>query len=331
MIGVGIVGYGFMGATHARAYEAARLDGLPCRVVAVCDTLVECLDGAAQGNLDTGSVAGPTDVELVRDLDMLLARDDVDLVSVCTPTDTHVAVAVRALEAGKHVLVEKPVALTVEPIERLAEAARIAARLCMPAMCMRFWPAWAWALDAARGGRYGKVRSAAFQRLGSRPEWSDFYADAARCGGALFDLHVHDADFALAMLGMPELVHTMGNHDRMTTAYAFPGGVRATAEGSWAQSPDDPFVMRFIIEFERASATFELGREPELEVMADGVRIAPELAPGVGYDHEVRALVRAITKGAGEPPVPLADAAAVTRVLLAERESMETWRPIAIG
>jgi predicted dehydrogenase len=84
------------------------------------------------------------------------------------------------LEAGKHVLVEKPVATGTAAIERLMEARPAPERsdgvLCAPAMCMRFWPEWAWLKNTIESGELGAVRSASFTRLGAAPAWSGFYA-----------------------------------------------------------------------------------------------------------------------------------------------------------
>jgi predicted dehydrogenase len=116
-------------------------------------------------------------------------------VSICTPTDSHIELAMTALAAGRHVLVEKPVALRSAEVARLAQAAAPAGRVCMPAMCMRFWPGWEWLKERIEAGEFGRVRSATFQRVGAPPDWSAFYGDYARSGGPLHDLHIHDADF----------------------------------------------------------------------------------------------------------------------------------------
>src|SRR6185295_16666128 len=93
----------------------------------------------------------------------LLARKDLDLVSICTWTDSHVDLALAALAAGKHVLVEKPIALRERPAART---------LCMPAMCMGFWPGWSLLHEAVADRRWGPVRSAVFRRHASRPAWA---------------------------------------------------------------------------------------------------------------------------------------------------------------
>ena len=147
-----------------------------------------------------------------------------EAVSLCTPTDTHVELATLVLLAGKDVLIEKPVALEAEEIEKLAKVAQENDRAqCMPAMCMRYWPGWSWLREQVKTGCLGPVHTAHFQRIGAIPGWSqDFYHDESRSGGALTDLHIHDVDFILSTFGSPATVTTSGNRNQMMTTYALP-------------------------------------------------------------------------------------------------------------
>lgn len=327
-VGVGVVGLGFMGRTHLAAYAWAAGSGEACRVVGVCDADPARLGGSGpSGNLEAGRGEGPDlrGVAATSSLEALLALPGLDAVSVCTPTDTHAAVAAAALRAGKHVLVEKPVALTSGAVSALDAEARLAGRVCMAAMCMRYWPAWAWVRTAIAEGRYGRVLSARFERLGAPPDWSPgFYADEARCGGALFDLHVHDTDFVVHALGMPEAVVSVGERRHLTTVYRIPGGPgHVVARGGWLSSPGCGFTMRMLVEFESAVADFELGREPELVVhTGGGPPHTPALEPISGWQGEVRAFVRAVQDGTGSATSTLGEAAQVTRVLEAEARSL---------
>lgn len=332
---VAIIGYGFMGPTHARAYQLAARAGHPCRLVAICDHHArQRVRASPGGNLETG--AGAVDlsgVELLDDPGVLLARADVDLVSICTPTDTHVALAIDALEAGKHVLVEKPVALFAPQVERLARRAARARTLCMPAMCMRYWPAWAWIRRTIEDRRFGRARSIALQRLGTRPAWAPaFYGDESRCGGVLVDLHIHDADFLHFCFGSPRRVRVAGDRDHLTAIYDYRGRpIHATAEAAWDQDPAAPFTMRCAVTFEGATVEFDLGRDPELLVHAGGETTSPELEPISGYDAEIRALIDAIASGRDRPPTTMDDAVSVARLIDAERRSLETQEPAEIG
>lgn len=337
-INVGVIGLGFMGRIHCQAYQAAERDGLPCTLSAVADPDPQRRAGQppAVGNLGGPAPERLFDPAKVRGYatpEELLADPSIDLVSICTYTDSHVDLAMKALNAGKHVLVEKPVALRSSEVERLAEAARRARTLCMPAMCMRFWPGWDWLKDRILDGSLGKVRSAVFQRLGSGPNWAaEFYRDPARSGGALFDLHIHDADFVYWCFGMPRAVSSTGTALHVTTIYRYDDPeLHVTAEGAWDLAPTAGFRMKFLVCFERATAEFDLATSVTLHTREKSERVA---LPGyAGYDGEIRHMVDVLSRGGSGPDLgaTLEDAVAVTRLLEAEAESVASGREVGIG
>lgn len=338
-LGVGIIGLGFMGKTHLGAYGVTT----GCTVHGVADLAIDAALSASGGNLHTGAAGvdwtrlrrHPTPRQLIED-------STIDAVSICTPTDTHVELAIAALKAGKHVLVEKPVALRAEDVRRVAEAARAADRVCMPAMVMRFWPGWAWLAERVREGTYGAIESLTMQRLGAGPTWNaEFYRNPARSGGALADLHIHDADFACWLFGRPTSVDSAGTIDRVTTTYRFAnvgGGTmprRVVAEGGW-HHPGFAFVMRYIAVFERATVVFDLaGGEKPVTVYAEGKTEQPTLPTMSGYEAEIGHFVEAarVKNSGGEPTLraTLEDAALVAEVLEAERRSLEMGREVAMA
>ncbi len=311
-----------MGRSHAEAYCR-----LGANLVAVCDQS-SGQPRIAHGNLATSDTDAPLDlggVLVTASLDEMLAAPGLELVSVCTPTDTHVAIAAIALRAGKHVLIEKPVDLDPDSIASLASVAKGAGRLCMPAMCMRFWPAWAWVKRAIDDRRFGSVRTLRLERIGPAPDWnSAFYSNESRSGGALFDLHIHDTDFIVHAFGLPNAVSSVGTTRHLTTSYRFDNGpAHVGAQGGWLDAPSLAFRMRMLVEFENAVADFELGRSPELEVhRSDGTSTAPALEPGTGWEHQIGAMLNAVESGTKVAPATLEQAAAVTRVLLTERQSL---------
>lgn len=336
-IGVGVIGLGFIGQAHVRAYVAAAREGFPCRLHAVCDRTRERLSGraTASGNLAVGDadrLFDPGEVRTCTEPDELLADPGVHLVSVCTYTDSHADLATRALKAGKHVLVEKPVAVRSVDVRRLSDVAAASGRLCMPAMCMRFWPGWDWLRDRVRDGSFGAVRSATFQRLGSGPSWAaDFYQNEARSGGALFDLHIHDVDFICWCFGHPVAVHCYGSGAHFTTTFRFDGGPsHVAAEGAWDLARAAGFRMRYLVAFEKATAEWDLARSPSL-IVHQGPRSEPvELSSGTGYDGQVRRFVEAIAHARSQPPASLEDAIAVTEVLEAAARSRQIGRPVEL-
>ena len=194
---------------------------------------------------------------------------------------------------------------------------------------MRFWPAWRWLAERVRSGEFGAVRSASFRRLASPPAWApEFYRDPARTGGALVDLHVHDADFVRFCFGEPSAVASTGDLDHVTTLYRFDEGpVHVAAEGGWDHSPGFPFRMRYTVVFERATADFDMGREPELLLCRDGGEQPVEVDPLPGYDHEIRHLLAAIADPALALDATIEDAWRTARLLDAERTSQEDGAP----
>jgi predicted dehydrogenase len=160
--GVGMVGYAFMGAAHSQAWRTAgRFFDLPYAV----DMTV--LGGR---NADAARAAaarlGWNGIET--DWRRLVEREDVDLVDVCTPGDTHAEIAIAALEAGKHVLCEKPLANTVDEAEEMARAAQAASARGVRSMVgfnYRRVPALALARRLVASGRLGTLRHVRAQYL----------------------------------------------------------------------------------------------------------------------------------------------------------------------
>lgn len=330
-IRVGIVGLGFMGKTHLSAYHSARAAGFPVRVAAVADPRVDQPAAASAGNLNTGAEGGPDLSGVARHTDprALIADPAIDLVSICTPTDTHARLAADALRAGKHVLVEKPVALTTGEIEGLIAEERRAGRRCLPAMVMRCWPGWAWLRDRIHDGAFGRLKALHLERLGSRPTWNaGFYADDSRTGGALTDLHIHDADFVYWCLGSPRAVRTTGSLEQVATLYRYDAHPRLTpgasisAIGGWSQHPAFGFRMRYLASFERATADFDLARGERPVLLHDEAGSRPVELPTLGaYDAEVR-LALDVVRGHATPIATLSDALAVAQLLAQEREAL---------
>ncbi|MDT9695476.1 Gfo/Idh/MocA family oxidoreductase [Streptomyces sp. P17] len=152
---VGMVGYAFMGAAHSQGWRTVgRVFDLPRRPVlaAICGRDAAAVGAAAHRH---GWAAAETDWRA------LIARDDVDLVDICTPGDSHAEIAVAALAAGKHVLCEKPLANTVEEASVMADAAEAAYRIGQLAMVgfnYRRVPATALARRMVAEGRIGALR-----------------------------------------------------------------------------------------------------------------------------------------------------------------------------
>lgn len=324
-LGIGIIGFGFMGRTHAAGYLAARGRGIAVELRAVVGTL----DGWDGGGLPGASEA-PVRVSTAA---ALLARPDIHAVSICTYTDSHVDLALAALARGKHVLVEKPVSLRSTEVARLAAATREAGLICMPALCMRFWPGWPWLRDRVQGGELGAVRRAEFTRTGARPSWgAAFYLDERRSGGALFDLHIHDVDFIRWCLGDPATVTCTGDTHDLLTRYHYAGSdVAVSARGAWLPEPGAPFSMRYEVEFDRGTVQFDLAASPAVRIVRGDSIDVVALPEENAYDAEVRHFLELVGGRSVRPVAPMEDVVAVTRILESEAQSLATGRAVAPG
>ncbi|KRC66512.1 dehydrogenase [Aeromicrobium sp. Root236] len=202
-LGIGMVGYAFMGAAHSQAWRTApSFFDLPLRprLTAICGRNEDA----------AGDVARRFGWESVEtDWRALLTRDDIDVIDICTPGNTHAEIAIAALEAGKHVLCEKPLANTVEEAEAMAAAAAEAAKHGVRAMVgftYRRTPAVAFARQLVAEGRIGTIRHVRGQYL---QDWLadenaplSWRLDKSLAGsGALGDIGAHIIDMAQFVTG----------------------------------------------------------------------------------------------------------------------------------
>src|SRR4051794_32248972 len=202
-LGVGMIGYAFMGAAHSQAWRTAgRFFDLPYQVdMAALGGRSADAAGAAADRLGWSSVE--------TDWRALVARDDVDLVDVCTPGDTHAEIAIAALEAGKHVLCEKPLANTVEEAEEMTRAAEAAAARGVRSMVgfnYRRVPALSLAQRIVASGRLGELRHVRAQYLQDwivDPEFPLVWRLQRELAGsgALGDIGAHIVDAAQFVTG----------------------------------------------------------------------------------------------------------------------------------
>ena len=319
-IRVGIVGMGFMGLTHLDAY----MKQAGVQVVALADRDPDRLsgktkaggniEGAAEGGFDFSSAKQYTDAA------DLFADPDIDAVDICLPTPAHLTFGLKVLKAGKHLLIEKPLARDYADAMKLVQAAEASDKIAMPAMCMRFWPGWTWLKKAVDEKTYGKVLAASFRRVASHPK-GPFYADGSANGGAALDLHIHDADFVQHLFGMPNSVSSVGYSsktdevDHIITHYQTGDGAMISAEGSWAMSDGFSFRMQFTVNFEHATATFDSGADEPLRLAQNGEEKPIELEEGMGYDHEIGYFLACVRAGKKPQTVTMHDAAEAVRLI----------------
>jgi len=337
-IRVGVLGIGFMGRTHVGIHAKEKR----AQVVAFCDTDPQKAAGDwsfGQGNIGGQSALGvdPKSLRSHRTADDLFADPEVDLVDICLPTHLHAAHVVRALAAGKHVLCEKPLAVSLKDADSVIQAAKKAKGFMMPAHCMRFWPEWVWLKEAVAQKRFGNVRSAVFRRFGATPRWStgNWLLQPRLSGSALFDLHIHDVDYVRYVFGEPQAVFAVGNSGKATRngidmvvatyLYKKPGLV-VTAEGGWHADPSYGFTMRYTVVFDQATADFDLGREGKTLLLHKADAKEPEVvqtASTTGWAAEITYFLECIEKGVPPKVTNAADARKSVALTHAELESIK--------
>ncbi len=339
MVTVGIIGMGMMGRTHFEAYQT--LPGV--KVLAICDENPDRAAGNLAGTggnvlkdgidrIDMSEIFGSTDYR------ELLRMPELQAVDICAFTPAHLELATAALEAGKHVLCEKPLARSAVDGRSIVAAAAMSPGIFMPAMCLRFWPEWAWAKAAVAEKRFGRVLGATFRRVASMP--AGWYSNGILSGGALLDLHIHDTDFVQHLFGKPSSVFsrgyskTSGEVDHLVTHY-FCQGVDApplvVAEGSWCLANGFDFQMKFTLNCEQATIDYDFARGPDaLRLSRDGKTETIACPNETGYVGELRYFTDCIRNGTKPTIVTGQDAVDCLDILEAERQSVLNGQVVAI-
>src|ERR1017187_10425636 len=208
-----VLGLGFMGSTHVKALK--NIPGV--ELAAVCSVDETALSGdfrQIQGNLGgPGERFDFSGVRKYREIEQAISDPDVDAVDLCLPTDLHAAVAIEALRAGKHVLVEKPMPLDGHSAGRMMEEADRAGKILMTAQVLRFLPPYIALRESMNQGQLGLMRSAVFRRRCAAPAWGGWLKRPEKSGGGVFDLLIHDVDMMMHLFGPPEKVSATGYDD----------------------------------------------------------------------------------------------------------------------
>ncbi len=299
---IGVAGLGFMGATHIQAMAAVAGADLAAVAARNEKALSGDLSGAV-GNLNRGGgVLDFSRLQKFRDWREMIAEGDIEAVDICLPTALHAEAAVLALGHGKHVLVEKPMALTAGECAEMLAARDRAGKTLMVAHVLRFWPEYQELRRAMDNGGFGAVERGRFERRCGLPEWSAWLPDDARSGGAVVDLLIHDVDQAIALFGLPREVscRPLGGVDTVEAVLHYGDGLEIRVCGGWFAS-GTPFSMGFEIEGTRGTMKLEDGRL-EARSRSGGSEAAggwePVAAPeGDGYRNEIAYFVDCCREG----------------------------------
>ncbi len=332
MIRFAVLGYGFMGAGHV-----ATLKKNPnAKVVAVIESNPEKLRSVTEGNIERSGADNLLEgVHLYPSLAEMLGKEKVDCLVVSLPTYQHRESTVQALQAGLHVVCEKPMALTLEDCDAMIEAAGKHNRQLFIAQCIRFWPEYEALKRVMESGELGQPISFLFRRVSAPPFWAgpqSWFADPAKSGGCVFDLHVHDVDFVHYLLGRPHSVFSQGifsssgSNQAVMTQYSFESGVLCCAEGSWIYPAG--FKMAYTAVFEKGKLEYDSNLSPSLMLTRSGAAAAEPVPvpPGDGYEHEFAYFIECLETGKAPDKILPQSARQSIEIALAEVRSMREKR-----
>ena len=284
-------------------------------------------------------LAGELAVERRPDYDALLAG--ADWILIATPTDTHHELALRALAAGRDLIVEKPLARTYAQAAELVATAAAAGRRLFPAHVVRFFPEYVALHEAVAGGRIGRPAVSRFTRSGSFPIRAHWFGEVERSGGLIFDQLIHDLDIARWLAGEVVQVTAVVRHDASGPAPVQAGhvtlrhesGAISLASGVWG-AQHVGFSTSFAVAGDGGLLEHESVREVatltqlDAAVTADGLLPArdPDADP---YLDELAAFLDPLDPGRGV--VGARDGAEAVRLAEAALTSLTTGRPVDLA
>jgi predicted dehydrogenase len=323
---IALIGAGFMAGVHAGSYAGLR-DRARVRVVCA-------LDGA-------DAIAADLGAEVSRDWEATVAAPDVDVVDICLPTPLHRPVAERALAAGKHVLLEKPIALSLEDADAIGAAAADAGRVLMVGHVLRYMPEIVELRRRLATGELGRPLAATALRLSAPPDWNAWMTDPAKSGGVLVDMMIHDFDILNALLGPARRVRASaaagGRHVQVQLEH---DGAFAAVEGSHAMPASYPFTANLRVLCERGvlEHRFVAGAGDEVDAAMQSTLGIHPAAGEAGRYHEaidpwgaqIAHFLDCVETGAEPSDGSFAQARAALAVALAARQAAETGEPAAV-
>ena len=292
MIRVGLVGIGTMGNVHYKAYK--NIEG--AEVVAVAEIRAD----VAKEKI------GEDAVNLYSSMEEMMANEELDMIDICTPTYMHAPMSIKALEAGYHVICEKPMSLSSKDTGAMIEAAKKSGKKFMIAQVVRFMKPYEYLKSVVDSGELGKVVHVEFKRGSALPSksWEHWLQDVERSGGTPIDLTVHDVDFAQYVFGQPNKVWSTyrkmrDNCDCITSNLVYDDFDILISAG-WYKCPK-PFKDEYVAVFEDGyieniggGKVLKNGEPLDLGAQRMGNKENLYEISDSGYENEIRYFVNAI-------------------------------------
>jgi predicted dehydrogenase len=283
-----------------------------------------------------------------RDAEKMFADPEIDAVHINTPTNSHMALTLAALEAGKHVLVEKPMARKSTEAQRMTEAAKKAGCHLMVGMNLRFRPDVMILHEFVHGGELGTVRVVRASWLKRKENWSRspwLHESRISGGGVLMDLGLQLLDVCWWTLGRPKIkrVSAMVSKDRLnlrvedtfTAYFTFHGGTTLQLNSTWAYMSDESTAMtvfsgnKGIAELNPLKITKEIHGNL-VNVTPAGPQLKAQTLYNKSFEYELEHFYNVIA-GKAKPMSVAEDSAYILEVIEAAYKSAAENREIVIG
>jgi len=302
---VGLMGFGFMGKAHAASYCGSKKG----EIIAIWDSNAKLLDpkAKAEGNLPTGKLTlnwKKLKTYTEKDAKKFFADPEIEMVDICLPTPMHMKFVRAAARAGKHILSEKPIALSSREAQKTLEVVRKAKVKWMVAQCVRFWPEYDYLKKIHDSKKLGKLITLSLRRVSATPGWGqkNWILKGKLSGGALFDLSVHDTDFAYYLLGMPKAVRAAGRKDLVTGAYdviyaqlIYDKPV-VNIESQWVMT--NGFNMYYLATYQKGVVEFDASKGAEGLTLTVGTKVShPKVKATTGWNLEIDYFLDCVKKG----------------------------------
>lgn len=303
---VAILGFGFMGMTHAESiFKISELELVAIvdkNPIAVEEKLFSTTGNFATGAVDQSKLAS---IRRYNNLEDCLEYEELDAVFICVHTDLHYEMARKVLLHGKHVFLEKPFCLEVQKAEELIRIAREKEKILMIGHVVRFMPPYRKLKEWVDSEKYGKLKFLSLTRYSGVPAWGEWMEKRVTfgsSGGALFDLLIHDIDFVNFLLGKPGSIQCnylpglLSKHDYISAMWRYlDKGVEVKIDGGNIFHANFPFQAGYMATFERASIQYTSMKGSIIQIATDTVlEEIPAGEAGDGFYNEIAYFTKCI-------------------------------------
>ncbi|MEM2179103.1 MAG: Gfo/Idh/MocA family oxidoreductase [Candidatus Methanomethylicaceae archaeon] len=335
VIKAAIIGTGFMAKTHLEAWQLVK--GGNATVI-----VSRTYEKAKQ-------LASKYGIEASENLEKTLKKQDIDIVDICVPTYLHREYVELAAENGKHILLEKPIATTLEDADKIVSVSNKFNVKLMVAHVLRYFSEYIEIRKKVLNGMIGYPKHIRASRKSTFPSWAEWFKDSEKSGGVIVDLAIHDIDFLRWCLKDEvesvycKEVKIRSEHeinDHALIILRFNKGCIAHVEAAWSLPKKAPFIMNIEIYGTKGMINYSNQENSPITIITDleiethspdSLTYSPEILPFPidPYYREIQDFVNCIIRDE-EPPIPAQEAKKSLEVCLAALKSSKDNKEVAL-